>query len=50
MDAAAAILAIPQPFHDAILDPDAADEIEAAQEACRQAFDTLNEEVLPIIQ
>lgn len=50
MDAVAAILAIPQPFRDAILDPDAADEIEAAQEACRQAFDTLNEEVLPIIQ
>jgi putative iron-regulated protein len=48
--AIAAILAIPQPFRDAILDPDAADEIEAAQEACRQAFDTLNEEVLPIIQ
>jgi uncharacterized iron-regulated protein len=45
-----AILAIPQPFRDAILDPDAADEIVAAQEACRQAFDTLNEEVLPVVQ
>jgi uncharacterized iron-regulated protein len=49
-DAIAAILAIPQPFRDAILDPDAADEIIAAQEACRQAFDTLNEEVLPVVQ
>lgn len=48
--AIAAILAIPQPFRDAILDPDAADEIVAAQEACRLAFDTLNEEVLPVIQ
>jgi uncharacterized iron-regulated protein len=48
--AIAAILAIPQPFRDAILDPDAADEIVAAQEACRQAFDTLNQEVLPVIQ
>ena len=48
--AIAAILAIPQPFRDAILDPDAADEIVAAQEACRQAFDTLNEEVLPVVQ
>ncbi|MEW6145726.1 MAG: imelysin family protein [Thermodesulfobacteriota bacterium] len=49
-DAIDAILAIPQPFRDAILDPDAADEIVAAQEACRQAFDTLNNEVLPVIQ
>lgn len=50
LDAIAAILNIPQPFRDAILDPDAADEIIEAQEACRQAFDTLNEEVLPLIQ
>jgi uncharacterized iron-regulated protein len=49
-DAIGAILTIPQPFRDAILDPDAADEIVAAQEACRQAFDTLNQEVLPVIQ
>lgn len=49
-DSIAAILAIPQPFRDAILDPEAADEIIAAQEALGQAFDTLNGEVLPLIQ
>ncbi len=49
-DSIAAILAIPQPFRDAILEPEAADEIIAAQEALRQAFDTLNGEVLPLLQ
>ncbi|MGB3363847.1 MAG: imelysin family protein [Thermodesulfobacteriota bacterium] len=41
-----AILAIPQPFRDAILDPNAADEIEAAQDAINTAFNTLNAGVL----
>jgi len=44
-----AILAIPQPFRDAILDPQAADEIEAAQDALKTAFNTLNSEVLDVI-
>lgn len=49
-DAINAILAIPISFEDAILNPNSADEIVAAQEACRRAFDTLNNEVLPVIQ
>ena len=49
-DAIDAILAIPQPFRDAILDPDAADDIVAAQEACVRVFNTLNGEVLPVIR
>ena len=49
-DAINAILAIPQPFRDAILDPNATDEIVAAQEACITVFDTLNGEVLPVIR
>lgn len=49
-DAINAILSIPISFEDAILNPSSADEIVAAQEACRQAFDTLNNEVLPVIQ
>jgi len=49
-DAIDAILAIPQPFRDAILDPNAADDIVAAQEACVKVFNTLNGEVLPVIR
>mgnify|MGYP001291983505 FL=1 len=49
-DAIDAILAIPQPFRDAILDPSAADDIVAAQEACVKVFNTLNGEVLPVIR
>jgi predicted lipoprotein len=49
-DAIDAILAIPQPFRDAILDPNAADDIVAAQEACVRVFNTLNGEVLPVIR
>lgn len=45
-----AILAIPQPFRDAISDPDAEDEIIAAQNALNQVFATLNGPVLDIIQ
>lgn len=49
-DAINAILAIPISFEDAILNPNSADEIVSAQEACRRAFDTLNNEVLLVIQ
>lgn len=49
-DSIDAILAIPQPFRDAILDPDAADEIIAAQNAINTAFNTLNSDVLDVIQ
>ncbi len=48
-DAINKILAIPQPFRDAILDPEAADEIVAAQDALRALFATLNGPVLDII-
>jgi len=45
----AAIEAIPEPFRDAISDPEAADEIEAAQESLRALQDTLDSELLPLI-
>jgi len=44
-----AILAIPQPFRDSILDPDSADEIVAAQNALNTAFITLNSEVQDVV-
>lgn len=49
-DAINAILAIPVSFEDAVLNPNSADEIIAAQEACITVFDTLNGEVLPVIR
>lgn len=45
-----AILAISQPFRDAITDPDQADEIEAAQEAINGVFNTLNGPVLALVR
>jgi putative iron-regulated protein len=48
-DAFTALAAVPRPFRDAILDPDAADEIEAAQEAIRAVHDVLQGDVLPLV-
>ena len=45
-----AILAISQPFRDAITDPSQADEIEAAQEAINDVFSTLNGPVLTLVR
>ena len=45
-----AILAISQPFRDAITDADQADEIEAAQEAINDVFSTLNGPVLTLVR
>ena len=45
-----AILAISQPFRDAITDADQADEIEAAQEAINNVFNTLNGPVLALVR
>jgi hypothetical protein len=50
LDAAiAAIGAIPAPFRDAVLDPDAARAILAAQEAIRAVQATLEQHVVPLI-
>ena len=45
-----AILAISQPFRDAITEPGEADEIEAAQEAIDDVFNTLNGPVLTLVR
>lgn len=45
-----AILAISQPFRDAITDPSQADAIEAAQEAINDVFNTLNRPVLALVR
>ena len=45
-----AILTISQPFRDAITDADQADEIEAAQEAINDVFNTLNGPVLTLVR
>ncbi len=45
-----AILAISQPFRDAITDPSQEDEIEAAQEAINDVFSTLNGPVLTLVR
>ena len=45
-----AILAISQPFRDAITDAGQADEIEAAQEAINDVFETLNGAVLTLVR
>jgi uncharacterized iron-regulated protein len=47
--ALAALAAIPPPFREAILDPAAADEIEAAQAAIRTLQATLEGDVLPLV-
>jgi predicted lipoprotein len=44
-----ALAAIPPPFREAILDPEAADEIEAAQAAIRTLQATLEGDVLPLV-
>lgn len=49
-DAIDKILAISQPFRDAILDPSQSDEIEAAQDATDKAFRTLRGCVLELIR
>ncbi len=47
--AIAALGRIPEPFRDAIRDPAAKDEIEAAQAAIRKLQDTFQSEVLPLV-
>ncbi len=48
--AGAALEAIPEPFRDSITDPEAADEIEAAQSAIRALQSTLESQLLPLVQ
>ncbi|MDC0715023.1 imelysin family protein [Stigmatella sp. ncwal1] len=48
-DAIAALALIPEPFRESIKDPNAADEIEAAQEAIRKAQNTFQSNVAPLL-
>ena len=48
-DAIAALDKVPEPFRDAILDTESADDIKAAQEAIRTLQGTVEQELLPLI-